>query len=185
MRQIERMRNALPTLGLLTALAALATGCGYDSPPPPSYAGGGAFDERVDAAISAEDESVILLTISDPLPVKSAQLIDPAGAATEAFLIERDSDHYHGGSGIRPNIGVGVVGGSSSGVSTGVGIGFPIFSSTGDGAVRRITESRVRLRIADLAVYRANWQRYAIAVELDDGVNRRSFRMVPPAPLTE
>lgn len=182
MRQIGKMRRTLLALGLLLSLAALATGCGYDSPPPPNYAGGGAFDERVVAAISAEDESVIILTISDPLPVKSARLIDPAGAMTEAFAIERDSDNYRGGSGIRPNIGVGVVGGSSSGVSTGVGIGFPIFSSTGDGAVRRITQSRVRLRIADLAAYRTGWQRYSIAVELDDGVNRRAFRMIPPAP---
>lgn len=159
------------------ALAILAlVGCGYNSAPP------GGIDESVTAAISAEDAAVILVIVDDPLPVKSARLIDPNGAVTEAFAIDRDRQSYSGGSHVQPNVGVGVVGGSSSGVSTGIGIGIPLFSSDGGGAVRRMTESRVRIRIPDAAAYRRDWQRYAIAVELDDGVNRRSFQMVPPAP---
>lgn len=163
----------IPFLALV--LLTLA-GCGYNSASP------GGVDESVTAAISAEDEAVIIVTVEDPLPVKSARLIDPDGRVTEAFAIDRDRQTYSGGSSVQPNVGVGVVGGSSSGVSTGIGIGFPIFSSDGGGAVRRMTESRVQLRITDLAAYRLSWQRYAIAVDLDDGVNRRSFQMVPPAP---
>ncbi|WP_374654407.1 hypothetical protein [Dongia sp.] len=165
------MRPPILALALLTL-----TACGYDSARPHG------IDETVTAAISAEDETVIVLTVDDPLPVKSARLIDPSGAVTEAFAIDRDRQSYSGGGNVRPNVGVGVVGGSSGGVSTGIGIGFPLFSSDGGGAVRRMTQSRVQLRIPDIAAYRLGWQHYAIAVDLDDGVNRRSFQMVPPAP---
>jgi len=162
----------------LLALAFLAlTACGYNSAPP------GGIDESVTTAISAEDETVIVLTVSDPLPVKAARLIAPDGTVTEAFAIDRDRQSYSDNGGVRPNVGVGVSGGSNGGVSTGIGIGFPIFSSGGGGATtHRITESRVQIRINDPAGYRLNWQRYTLAVDLDDGVNRRQFQTVPPTP---
>jgi hypothetical protein len=163
------------SLIVLTFLA--LAGCGYNSAPP------GGIDESVSTVISAEDATVIVVTVSDPLPVKSARLIAPDGQVTEAFAIDRDRQSYSDGGGVRPNVGVGVSGGSNGGVSTGIGIGFPIFSSGGGGgATRRITESRVQIRIDDPAAYRLNWQRYTLAVDLDDGVNRRQFQTVPPAP---
>ncbi|MDY0871452.1 hypothetical protein [Dongia rigui] len=162
----------------LTILALLAlSACGYNSAQP------GGIDESVAAAISPEDASVIVVTVRDPLPVKSARLIDPAGQATEAFAIDTDRATYSDGGGLKPNVGVGVTGGSSGGVSTGIGIGFPLFGSGSGTATHRVTESRIRLRIADMAAYRLNWQRYKLAVDLDDGVNRRAFQMVPPPPL--
>jgi hypothetical protein len=161
----------------LAILAFLAlTACGYNAEKP------GGIDESVTAAISAEDESTILVSISDPLPVKAARLIDPAGKAVEAFAIDTDRASYSDGGGVRPNVGVGVTGGSNGGVSTGIGIGFPLFGSGSGTATHRVTESRVRLRIADMAGYRRDWQHYTLAVDLDDGVNRRSFQMIPPAP---
>ena len=169
------MKPSMKRSALLALLLALA-GCGYDSPPPRG------IDEQVRASLTAEDDRVIVVTVTDPLPVKAARLIAPDGSTTEAYAIDRDSQTYGGGGGLRPNVGVGVTGGSSGGVSTGIGIGFPIFSSNDGGPARRLTESRVRLRIPDTADYRLNWQRYAIAVDLDDGVNRRSFQMIPPAP---
>jgi len=163
-----------PALAILAFLALAA--CGYNSGKP------GGIDESVTAAISAEDASVILVSISDPLPVKSARLVDPAGKAVEAFAIDTDRATYANGGGVQPNVGVGVSGGSNGGVSTGIGIGFPLFGSGSGTATHRVTESRVRLRIADMAAYRLNWQRYTLAVDLDDGVNSRSFQMMPPAP---
>ena len=162
----------------ILALAFLAlAGCGYNSTPPRG------IEESVQSALSAEDDSVILVTVTDPLPVSAARLIAPDGSVTEAFAIDRDRQTYSEGGGMRPNVGVGVSGGSSGGVSTGIGIGFPIFSSGGGGgATHRLTESRVQLRIPDPAAYRLNWQRYVLAVDLDDGVNRRAFQTVPPAP---
>lgn len=158
------------------ALTLLAlSGCGYNSAAP------GGIEESVRSTLSAEDESIIIVTVTDPLPVAAARLIAPDGSITEAFAIDRDRQTYSEGGGVRPNVGVGVSGGSIGGVSTGIGIGFPIFSS-GGGATHRITESRVQLRIPDPAAYRQNWQRYVLAVDLDDGVNRRAFQTVPPAP---
>ncbi|MBI2255193.1 MAG: hypothetical protein HYU58_11285 [Proteobacteria bacterium] len=165
------MKKTLLALSLLTLAA-----CGYNSAKP------GGIDESVTAAISAEDQDVIVVHVRDPLPVKSAQLIDPAGKATEAFAIDTDRATYSGGSGMQPNVGVGVTGGSNGGVSTGIGIGFPLFGSGSGTATHRITESQIRLRIADMAAYRLGWQHYTLAVDLDDGVNRRSFQMIPPAP---
>jgi hypothetical protein len=161
----------LPALAFL-----LLAACGYNSAKP------GGIDESVTSAISAEDESIIVVTVRDPLPVKSARLIDPAGQATEAFAVDTDRATYSDGGGLKPNVGVGVTGGSNGGVSTGIGIGFPLFGSGSGTATHRVTESRIRLRIADMGAYRLNWQRYKLAVDLDDGVNRRSFQMVPPAP---
>nr|WP_298682144.1 hypothetical protein [uncultured Dongia sp.] len=163
------------SLTIVTFLSLAA--CGYNSAPP------GGIDESVITAISAEDAAVIVVTVSDPLPVKSARLIAPDGQVTEAFAIDRDRQSYSNNGGARPNVGVGVSGGSNGGVSTGIGIGFPIFSSGGGGgATHRITESRVQIRIDDPAAYRLNWQRYTLSVDLDDGVNRRQFQTVPPAP---
>lgn len=167
-----RIRNIFPALTFL-----LLAACGYASAPP------GGIVESVTTEISAEDQSVIIINVSDPLPVKTARLIAPDGTATEAFAIDRDRQSYTDGGGGRPNVGVGVAGGSNGGVSTGIGIGFPLFSSGSGEASRRITDSRVQIRIPDIPAYRSLWQRYAIAVDLDDGVNRRSFQMIPPAPL--
>lgn len=161
---------------LLAAACFALSACGYDSPPPRG------INEQVSASLTATDDRVIIVNVTDPLPVKAARLIAPNGTQTEAYAIDRDTQDYGGGGGLRPNVGVGVTGGSSGGVSTGIGIGFPIFSSNDNGPARRLTESRVRIRIPDTADYRLNWQRYAIAVDLDDGVNRRTFQMVPPAP---
>lgn len=161
---------------LLALAFAFLTACGYSAARP------GGIDESVTSTISAEDETVIVVSVSDPLPVKFARLIAPDGRSTEAFAIDRDRQSYADGGTARPNVGVGVSGGSNGGVSTGIGIGFPIFSSGSGQATHRVTTSRVEIRIPDLAAYRLAWQRYAIAIDLDDGVNRRSFRMVPPAP---
>ncbi len=165
------MKRTLTIFALLTL-----TACGYNSQKPSG------IGESVTSAISPEDASVIVVNVSDPLPVKAARLIDPAGKVTEGFAIDTDRATYSDGGGLKPNVGVGVTGGSNGGVSTGIGIGFPLFGSGSGTATHRVTESRIRLRIDDMAAYRANWQRYTLAVDLDDGVNRRSFQMLPPAP---
>ena len=161
---------------LLVLAFLILAGCGYTTAPQ------GGFTESVTSTVSPTDESIIVVSISDPLPVKSARLIAPDGLITEAFAIERDHQRYTDGGTVRPNVGVGVSGGSGSGISTGFGIGFPIFSSGGSGTTHLVTTSRVQIRIPDLASYRLAWQRYALAIDLDDGVNRRAFQMVPPPP---
>lgn len=168
-------KHLLLTTAVLTVAAITIAGCGYNSQRPSE------IDESVASVISPEDQNVIVVNISDPLPVKAARLIDTAGQTTEAFAIDTDRRTYSRDTGLQPSVGVGVAGGSGGGVSTGIGVGFPLFSSSGT-ATHRITESRIKLRIADMANYQQNWQRYKLAVDLDDGVNRRSFQMTPPAP---
>lgn len=124
---------------------------------------------------------VITVTVSDPLPAKAARLIAPDGQITQAIAIDTERHMAHEDNGLRPSIGVGVAGGSSSNISTGIGIGFPLFGA-GETRTYSVTDSRITFRLPDPAEYRRNWQRYAIAVDLDDGVNRRTFQMLPPAP---
>lgn len=151
--------------------------------PPPALPAPAASDSlpQYDGAEATFEENLITVTVNDPLPAKSARLIAPDGTITLASAIDTTRDMAHESSGFGPNIGVGVAGGSSSGVSTGFGIGFPLFGD-GESKTYSTTESRISFRLKDVADYRRNWQRYAIAVDLDDGVNKRTFQMLPPAP---
>jgi hypothetical protein len=126
-------------------------------------------------------DDIITVTVSDPLPAKAARLVAPDGKITQAIAIDTERHMAHEDQGMRPRIGVGVAGGSSSNISTGIGIGFPLFGA-GESQTYSVTESRITFRLPDSAAYRRDWQRYAIAVDLDDGVNRRTFQMLPPAP---
>lgn len=130
----------------------------------------------------AEDPTVIEVTVRDPLPAARVLLIDPTGQQTAAFDIQRDKRIYQSDSGPQPSIGVGVGGGSSGRVSTGIGIGFPIFSS-GPSQTSAVIDSRAKVRIANPVLYRTTWQSWKLRVELDDGVTKRVIETLPPKPL--
>jgi hypothetical protein len=133
------------------------------------------------ARISAISPDRIDVTVRDPLPVSAATLIDPQGNRIAANRIDHDRLAYSGDSIGWPRIGVGVVGGSNSGVSTGFGIGLPLLPQTTE-AAGSINESRFNFAIPDVAAYAAGWQHWKIHVDLSDGVNSRSFESLPPAP---
>jgi hypothetical protein len=185
------------------ALATSLTGCswfGGDLPPvqqmpnpelaapktaaPPPVLSPGTSDsvpqyEGTEAVIASD---VITVTVSDPLPAKAARLVAPDGTIITASAIDTERHMSHEDNSLRPRIGVGAAGGSGGGgISTGIGIGFPLFGSS-ESRTYSVTESRITFRLPDPAAYRRDWQRYAIAVDLDDGVNRRTFQMLPPAP---
>lgn len=150
--------------------------------------GGGGYGSTVsvpygaEAHFLAEDATVIEVTIRDPLPAARAFLIDPNGVETAAFEIQRDKRIYQSDGGAQPSIGVGVGGGSSGRVSTGIGIGFPIFSS-GPSQTSAVFDSRAKVRISNPVLYRATWQSWKLRVELDDGVSKRVIETLPPKPL--
>lgn len=151
--------------------------------PPPAVPAPAASDSlpQYAGAVATVANDLITVTVNDPLPARAARLIAPDGGITQASAIDTTRDIAHEDSGFGPRLGVGVAGGSSSGVSTGFGIGFPLFGD-GNSKTYATTESRISFRLKDVADYRRNWQRYAIAIDLDDGVNKRTFQMLPPAP---
>jgi hypothetical protein len=138
----------------------------------------------VTSTIPGTDPTRIDLTVRDPLAVTDARLIDPQGNVYPAVSIDRDRVSYGGSGGLQPSVGIGVAGGSSSHVSSGIGFGFPLFSSSGD-APGTFTESRVAFRIPDPTAYRSSWQHWKIHVDLAENGSSRVMEMLPPAPPNE
>ncbi|MGH6894236.1 MAG: hypothetical protein ACREEP_18470 [Dongiaceae bacterium] len=148
-----------------------------------SGGGGANVPYGADAYFLTDDPTVIELTVRDALPAARVFLIDPTGARTAAFDIQRDKQIYQSDSGPQPSVGVGVTGGSSGRVSTGIGIGFPIFSSGRSNYTSGVIDSRAKVRVGNPVLYRETWQRWKLRIELDDGRNSRALEMVPPRPL--
>ena len=169
-------RRILPILAalLLAACSSSNSGGGYGGTSSP-YATGAHF--------VTDDPTVIEVTVRDPLPVARVVLVDPTGAETEAFDLQRDTQTYRSGGAPQPSMGVGVFGGSSGHVGTGIGIGIPIFSSGPSNTASTVVDSRARVRIANPVLYRTTWQSWKLRAELDDGHNKRTIEMVPPKPL--
>lgn len=173
------MRNSiLPILALLV-LAACSNnsgGGGYGG------VGSGNGSYAANAHFLADDPTVIEVTLRDPLPVARAFLVDPTGVETAAYDIQRDKQVYNSGGGPRPSVGVGVFGGSSGHIGTGIGIGVPIYSSGNSGYSSSVTDSTAKVKIANPVLYRSTWQQWKLRLELDDGRNSRTVEVVPPTP---
>jgi hypothetical protein len=172
-----RLCLAFPTQSLV-ALGLVLSGCwgGGDTAPPPR--------ESVVSHFVLGSTDQIETTIVDVLPVKSAVLKLPDGATVAAAQIDRDRNVYTEDTGYGPNLGVGVAGGSGGVVSSGIGIGFPLFGGGGPSGsqTHSMTTSTLRFKVPDMAAYRRDWQHWVLHIDLDDGANRRSIETLPPAP---
>jgi hypothetical protein len=146
-----------------------------------SSSGGGTYYSS-EAHFLSGDSTVIELTVRDPLPVKSAVLVDPTGIETAAYDIQRDRQVYSSGGGARPSVGVGVGGSSSGHFGTGIGIGIPIYPG-GSSYSREVTESTAKVKISNPVLYRNSWQSWKLRVELEEGATKRTVELVPPKPL--
>lgn len=135
-----------------------------------------------EARFLSGDPTVIEVKVRDPLPVRRAVLVDPNGAETAAYDIQRDRQISRSGGGARPTVGVGVGGGSSGHFGTGIGIGFPIYPGGSDHR-SELTESTAKVKISNPVLYRTTWQSWKLRVDLEDGANKRTIDMVPPKPL--
>jgi len=166
----------LPALAL--GLAFLLGGCwgGSDLPPPPR--------ESVVSHFVSGSTDQIETTIVDALPVRAAMLKQPDGQSIVAEAIDRDRNTYSEGTGYGPDVGVDVAGGSTGGVSTGIGFGFPLFGGGGPSGTRTgsMTTSTIRFKVPDMAAYRRDWQHWVLHIDLDDGATRRVIETLPPAP---
>ena len=161
----------------LFVCALLLSGCWGSEPPP-------APRESVISHFVLGSTDQIQTTIVDVLPVKAAMLKLPNGQQVAAQQIDKEHNVYNERTGYGPNFGVGVAGGSNSGVSSGVGFGFPLFGGGGYSGTRThsMTTSTVRFKVPDMAAYRRDWQQWVLHIDLDDGANRRSIETLPPAP---
>jgi hypothetical protein len=138
------------------------------------------FSNPVAARFAAEAGDRIEVTVADPQPVETAELVAPDGAATEAYQIDRSKTVEEDGR-ASPSVGVGVFGGSSGHIGTSIGIGIPIF---GSGAPEDpVIDSRVLIRVPDMAAYRASWQDYRLRLHLGTtDTNRRIMEIPAPRP---
>ena len=181
-------RLVVPVLALGLTLAACSSNSNYGGGGS-GYGGVGSGSSSsnvpygANAHFLASDPTVIEVTVRDPLPAARVTLIDPTGAQTAAYDIQRDKQIYHSDYGPRPSVGVGVFGGSSGHISTGVGIGFPIFSSGQSNYTAAVVDSTAKVKISNPVLYRESWQRWKLRVEFEDGSNARTIEMVPPKPL--
>ncbi len=113
-----------------------------------------------------DDGEIIVIELDDARTFDEAVLIAPDGREIAAYEIDRDRETSSGSSGTSWGMGTGIgVGtGGSSGVGVGVGIGFPVAGSS-DGTTTRY-ETEARIRVPDMAAYRAGWQGWVLRVHL-------------------
>jgi hypothetical protein len=176
-------RTIVPILGALLLAACSSNNHGGGSGYGGVGSGGGNTPYATNAHFLSDDPTVIELTIRDPLPVARVILVDPTGAETAAYDIQRDRQIYRSDGGPRPSVGVGVSGGSSGHIGTGIGIGIPIFSSGQSNYTAAVVDSTAKVKIGNPVLYRSSWQSWKLRVELEDGPNKRTIEMVPPKPL--
>ena len=165
-----------PTFALLGAALLLAACAGDDRPAP--------IASPVAARFVADMADVIEVEISDRQPVDQVELLAPDGRVIPAYQILRETA-VEAGVGLRPSIGVGVSGGSSSRVGVGVGIGFPIGGFERPADAPRV-RSLARLRVPDMAAYRAAWPHWVLRIRLGTPEAGLRFMEIPaPRPPEE
>jgi hypothetical protein len=108
-------------------------------------------------------------------------LIAPDGTRTEARDVERTSEIPIGKDSF-PDIHVGVDGGSSSGVQTGIGIGIPIFGPETETLPPK-TVTIARFLPPDIAHYRTNWHEYRVELLFAPGTDAfERIELLAPEP---
>jgi hypothetical protein len=131
-------------------------------------------------SFSQSEQNTLDVQVTDRQPVTHAELASPDGRIFVAHQIDRERLSRGGGYGSPMGVGVGVGGGSGGfGVGTGFGIGF----GGGSSAPRdpRVT-STARIRVPDMAAYRAQWQQWKVRVTLGEGGGRRTIEVGAPPP---
>jgi len=159
----------LLTLLLLPAACAAEQPVQLSSAPPPLETG----------FLSAD---MVEVTLRDPQPVAIAALIDPAGRSFPAGRISYARESEAPSAGIPPQVELGAAGGSAGLDSAGIGVGFPVFGSAGPPAGTLVV-SRFTIRIADMAAYRADWQKWKFHLTLGaTKSNQRDIEFLGPPP---
>lgn len=140
----------------------------------------GAISRPVSATFAAGLPDVIEVRVADPEPVEQAELRAPDGRVYPAFQIDRDRVVQEGGGYSPFGVGVGVFGGSSSGVGTSFGVGLPL-GGVGGAPREPQVASLARIRVDDMAAYRVDWPAWKVRLRLGE-VNPRFMELPAPRP---
>jgi hypothetical protein len=147
-------------------------------------AGTGQTRGPVVASFSPTTQDTVEVQVTDREPVTQAELAAPDGRVFPAEQIDRERVSRPTGYG-QPSFGLGfglgVGTGGHTGVGTGVGVGFPLgIGGSGQGDAQ--VASTARIRVPDMAAYRAQWQQWKLRVYLGDGESRRMIEVAAPQP---
>jgi hypothetical protein len=137
----------------------------------------------VTAAFVVGYADILEVQIHDRQAADEVELVAPGGATIAAYQLDQTHQVLVPPRDSGINVGVAVAGGSSGDLRTGIGFGFPIFGSAAP--AKPVTEvlTRARLRIADLAAYRADWQHWVVRVRFGvGGPAERKMEIAAPAP---
>jgi len=136
------------------------------------------------AALDGPEATVVKVTVTEIPPgvaVERILMIGPGGQRLEADKLARSTRESGPGLVSRPGIGIAVTGGSSSGVSPSVSLGW---HATGGGRGRGSRQVTAVVPLPDPVAYRAKALQWRVEVHYSDVTGRRQV-LALPAPRIE
>lgn len=169
-----------PLLILISAfLMAACTGDSGGSSPA------GANANPVVTSFSGSEQDTIEVQVTDRQPVTKAELAAPDGRVFLAHQIDRERltrQYGYAQPSTGVGVGVGVGSGGHVGVGTGIRIGIPFVIGGSDAPREPRVASTARIRVPDMAAYRAQWQQWKLRVYLGDDATPRVIETGAPPP---
>jgi hypothetical protein len=182
---LARRRGAVAVVALFAAGLALAACAGDERQPA-----GQAPDTVVARFVPGGEVSVVEVSVSDRRPLRSAELIGPAGVIVPASSIDTNRAPLVQDQPFRPSSAVGVgagagFGGGGFGFGTGAGVPLPLTGAeipsdqtTVSGPIR----STALLRLPDPLGYRLEWQQWQVRVQIGDPPDVNVVTLAAPQP---
>jgi hypothetical protein len=158
-------------LALLVPFILLA-GCAAGSQPPPAM--------HVSARLDGQTIRLAVRDIPPGREITAVVLVDAAGAETPATAREVVTREEGSGGNAGPGVGIGASGGSSSGISPRISLGY-LFRD--DDTVRRSRRMTAEIPLPDPAAYRAGYRDWRIVLRYSDHLGSPQRINIPaPAP---
>ncbi|MDX1710279.1 MAG: hypothetical protein R3316_03990 [Rhodovibrionaceae bacterium] len=165
---------------VLTAAPLLAlalVGCAKSEPPAPAAAW------QIEATLVGEQRETVEVSIFGLEPAESVESIRLVGPAGESARPVETLEHKRitGGDTLaQPRISVGVLGGSSGHVRSGVGIAVPVFTKRDSGrGVEEGKEVVARIPIPDPESYQRSAAGWRIEIIVGNALGERQVRTLP------
>ncbi len=163
----------LVSIGLLSACG------GTESRPPPKPVPPAGVMKVTARPAAAAAVQVLIADVPPGRRIERVALIDAQGMRHPADSLVPVSV-TEGGARAGPSIGIGVTGGSSSGINPSLSLGWNVL---GGGAERQSRRIEARVPLADPAAYRAapgSWRVEIVFTEIDGARRTLTFPAQPP-----